>query len=84
MAPYFFELFIPDDLHSGAQLKNRRILHASLVMRGLTEGLRLYRSSPYREFPAGIIMEVDATRAGRVSPLWAAARVQQALGGQDE
>src|SRR4029077_5771613 len=38
----------------------------------------------YREFPAGIIMEVDATRAGRVSPLWAAARVQQALGGQDE
>ena len=47
------------------------------------EGLRLYRSSPYREFPAGIIMEVDATRAGRVSPLWAA-RVQQALGGQDE
>ena len=48
------------------------------------ERLRLYRSSPYREFPAGIIMEVDATRAGRVSPLWAAARVQQALGGQDE
>jgi hypothetical protein len=38
----------------------------------------------YREFPAGIIIEVDATRAGRVSPLWAAARVQQALGGQDE
>jgi hypothetical protein len=29
-------------------------------------------------------MEVDATRAGRVSPLWAAARVQQALGEQDE
>ena len=38
----------------------------------------------YREFLAGIIFEVDATRAGRVSPLWAAARVQQALGGQDE
>ncbi len=27
------------------------------------------RSSPYREFPAGIIMEVDATRAERVSTL---------------
>ncbi len=29
-------------------------------------------------------MEVDATRAGGVSPLRAGARVQQALGGQDE
>jgi len=26
------------------------------------EGLGLYRSSPYREFPAGIIMEVDDSR----------------------
>ena len=36
---------------------------------------------PRQASVAGIIMEVDAIPAGRVSPLWAAARVQQALGG---